>query len=224
MPDFESIKIHIKKRPTLKSWAFKLYTLVRTLEFNFKGLFKTYDLRRLHLGCGTTHLENFCNIDVFPNHAVDIIDNIIKLKKIKNNSAELIYSSHVLEHFSTADVPLVLKRWFDVLKPGGQIRLSVPDLDRIIKIYHKNWEHFQKDGHSPWVGLIYGGQENEFDFHKTGFNFNWLGRLLRQAGFIDIKEYPHEPPFLDNLQDASLAKEPFGDYISLNILATKPLN
>jgi len=46
----------------------------------------------------------------------------------------------------------------------------VPDIDRIIKIYHKNFVRFEAKANSPWVGLICDGQSIPYDFHKTGFN------------------------------------------------------
>jgi hypothetical protein len=46
----------------------------------------------------------------------------------------------------------------DVLIPGGELRISVPDLDAITKIYQKNIAHFQTPGNQPWIALFYGGQ------------------------------------------------------------------
>jgi hypothetical protein len=83
-------------------------------------------------------------------------------------------------------------------------------------------QHFQTKGNSPWIGLIYGGQLDKYDYHKTGFNFCWLSHILESVGYIDIEEYPHFPHFIPNLVDASLANEPFKEYISLNIKARKP--
>jgi hypothetical protein len=48
-----------------------------------------------------------------------------------------------------------------------------------------------------------------------------MSELLKEAGFSDIEEYPPTPHFL-GLTDASLANEPFGIYISLNVRAVKP--
>ncbi|HOV13451.1 MAG TPA: methyltransferase [Spirochaetota bacterium] len=193
----------------------------------FKALFKIIKFpsnktsKRLHLGCGRIHIDGWCNVDITPMSTVDITDNVVTLKKFKKNFAEEIYVCHVLEHFSHKEIPSILKRWFDILKPGGIIRISVPDIDRIVKIYNNNWEHFQKDGNTPWIGLLYGGQNDKYDYHKTGFNFNWMKRLLTDVGFREIKEYPHEPHFIGGIKDGSLSKEPFGEYISLNIKAKK---
>ena len=102
----------------------------------------------MHLGSGNIRLPGFCNVDILTTTAVDIISDISKLDNFNNNSIELIYACHVLEHFSHEDTLRVLKRWFQVLAPGGELRISVPDIDRIVKIYVKNWTHFQTPGHS----------------------------------------------------------------------------
>lgn len=180
------------------------------------------DSKRLHLGCGNIRLPKFCNVDILETEAVDVISDISKLDNFADDSIELIYACHVLEHFSHDDAYKVLRRWFDVLKPSGELRISVPDIDRIVKIYHENWQHFQTPGNSPWIGLLYGGQGDPYDFHKTGFNFCWMRHLLDEIGYVDIAEYPHEPHFIPGVADASLAKEPFGKFLSLNVVARKP--
>lgn len=109
-----------------------------------------------------------------------------------------------------------------MLAPGGELRVSVPDIDRIARIYVQNSQHFQTPGHSPWIGLLYGGQGDPYDFHKTGFNFCWMRHLLEGIGYTQIEEYPHEPHFVAGVVDASLAKEPFGKFLSLNVVARKP--
>ena len=180
------------------------------------------DAKRLHLGCGNIRLPGFCNVDILTTAAVDVVSDISKLDNFADDSIELIYACHVLEHFSHDDAVNVLLRWFDVLKPGGELRISVPDIDRIVKIYHDNWQHFQTTGNSPWVGLLYGGQGDPYDFHKTGFNFCWMRYLLEKIGYVEVAEYPHEPHFVPGVVDASLAKEPFGAFLSLNVVARKP--
>ncbi len=180
------------------------------------------EAKRLHLGCGNVRLPGFCNVDILQTSAVDVVSDISRLDNFADNSVVLIYACHVLEHFSHEESIRVLGRWYDVLAPGGELRVSVPDIDRIVKIYVDNWLHFQTTGNSPWIGLIYGGQGDPYDFHKTGFNFCWLKYLLDKVGFINISEYPHEPHFVKGFIDASLAKEPFGSFLSLNVIAQKP--
>lgn len=181
------------------------------------------DNLNLHLGCGPIRLKGFVNVDYLKTSATDVTSDVTKLEEFRDGSVSMIYACQLLEHFSHDEIPKILARWFDVLAPGGILRISVPDLDKIVKIYMKNWDHFRRDGNSPWIGLIYGGQKDEFDFHKTGFNAYWLGKLLDDAGFVGIQEYPHLPHFCgDDVRDGSVLTEPFGEFFTLNIMATKP--
>ena len=184
-------------------------------------LLQSHDLSRLHLGCGNVHIPSWCNVDVLKTGATDLVVDIKTLPSIPDNCADIIYSCHVLEHFPHDEISRILTRWNEVLKPGGEIRISVPDLDAITRIYQKNIDHFNIPGNQPWIALFYGGQKDQFDFHKTGFNYCWLKLLLESSGFIEIEKYPHTPHFIPGLLDNSLAMEPFGEYISLNIKARK---
>jgi predicted SAM-dependent methyltransferase len=89
-------------------------------------------MTKLHLGCGSKHIKNYINIDIRYLPGVDEVDNVRFLRKYKNDSVDEIYASHVLEHFSRWEYKNVLKRWFDILKPGGTLRLAVPDFDSIV--------------------------------------------------------------------------------------------
>ena len=48
---------------------------------------------------------------------------------------ELVYSSHVLEHFERDQGGRLLCEMFRVLRPGGTVRIAVPDLELISKNY-----------------------------------------------------------------------------------------
>jgi predicted SAM-dependent methyltransferase len=176
--------------------------------------------RQLHLGCGSVYIDGWCNVDVDPRTVADVVDDITTLDRFHDGFAETIYACHVLEHVSHADVSRVLATWHRVLAPGGGLYVSVPDIDKIVRIYSAHWKHFQTRPNSPWIGLLYGGQTDKFDFHRTGFNLCWLTELLDRAGFTDAHEYPHEPhPF--GIEDASLTNQPFGEFISLNVRARR---
>jgi predicted SAM-dependent methyltransferase len=176
--------------------------------------------RRLHVGCGEMRIPGFCNVDIDRNTKADVTDDIRNLCKFCDGFAETIYACHVLEHMGHDEVPHVLATWHRVLRPGGELYVSVPDIDKIVTIYTNNWEHFHTRPNTPWIGLIYGGQSDRYDFHKTGFNITWMEELLERAGFRNVHEYPHEPhPF--GVKDASVAREPFSDFFSLNVKATR---
>ena len=217
------IRLHPNSIGSKRSETQKI--LADKISKNYEWSINKKDIKNinLHLGCGDVKIEKFINVDIDPFlSAVDIVDNAKVLSNFDNNSVSLIYACHLLEHFPTNEIKSILTRWFEVLEFGGELRISVPDIDRIVNIYNKNIKHFLTPGNTPWVGLLYGGQTDIYDFHKTGFNFTYLKTLLEEVGFSNIKEYPHSPHWLGIPFDASMAKEPFNEYISLNIMAIKP--
>ena len=86
---------------------------------------------KLHLGCGTKIIKNYINIDIRENLDCDVVDDIKTLSQFNPSSADEIYACHVLEHFSRHEYITVLKRWYEILKKGGIIKLSVPDLEKV---------------------------------------------------------------------------------------------
>lgn len=175
---------------------------------------------KLHLGCGKAILPGFINADILPGEGIDLIVDLNNLGALRlqdwYGKVEFVYLSHVLEHFPTVQIPSMIKELFGLLRDGGRIRIAVPDLDKICRLYVRNIDWFNPP-HNPWLGLIYGGQTDEYDFHKTGYNLSYLSWLLHEAGFKDVIEVKGDDL---GVMDGSQSNLPFGD-ISLNVEATK---
>jgi predicted SAM-dependent methyltransferase len=133
---------------------------------------------RLHLGCGKIDHPGFVNIDALPRRNVHYVQAVDRLGRFRDNSVDLVYACHVLEHFSHLQVPAVLKEWGRVLKPGGKLCLSVPDFDRLLEIYRGSGGDAQSI-----LNALMGGQEYAYNFHRVIFNHGYLEKLLLQAGF-----------------------------------------
>ena len=175
---------------------------------------------KYHIGCGSKRLETFTNIDCLKTDAVDIVDDISTLCSVQDKSADLIYACHCLEHFGRNETLDVLKVWGSKLKIGGILRVAVPDFDSVVKIYQKN-KNLQEI-----LGLVCGGQRNEYDYHKTIFNFESLSKLLNEAGFVKIKKYDWQNTEHSQTDDYSQSYIPHmqktnGCLMSLNIEAEK---
>ena len=82
---------------------------------------------KLHVGCGDVIISGWNNLDIEKLPGVDIQDDIRTLEKIENNSCEIIYASHVLEHVGRNEFGDVLKIWNKKLKINGILRIAVPD-------------------------------------------------------------------------------------------------
>ncbi len=142
---------------------------------------------RLNLGSGTTPIPGFVNVDALEDApGVDVVADIGERLPFDDGAAELVYASHLLEHFATDRVPDLLAEWRRVLRPGGVLLIAVPDLEAIASVLISREDWFTPP-HDPWIGAIYGGQKDEYDFHKTGFTGPWLAHLMREAGFGQIE-------------------------------------
>ena len=116
------------------------------------------EFRKLHLGCGSVFIPGFTHVDVAEYDHVDYLQDVRDLSFIPENSAELVYSSHVLEHFGRWEVGDIIKEWYRVISPDGILRLAVPDFAACAKLYY---EQGLRDGLSGLIGLVSGGQKDQ---------------------------------------------------------------
>ena len=98
--------------------------------------------RYLNLGCGNrfSNLQEWTNLDFVATSDEVIGHNLLTGVPFEENSFDLVYHSHVLEHFSEEDGNLFLSECYRVLKPNGLIRIAVPDLEQIAREYLNNLE------------------------------------------------------------------------------------
>ena len=175
---------------------------------------------KLHLGCGNKRIEGFINIDCRYLPTVDVVENIRFLRTFKNNSVELIYASHVLEHFSRWEYKQCLRRWFEILQPGGIARIAIPDFEMICEHYMK-FRDLRK-----LSGLLYGGQDYEENNHFWCWDSDNIKKELFEIGFSSIKKYDWKKTEHSHIDDCSQAYLPHMDkengmLMSLNVEAVK---
>lgn len=135
---------------------------------------------RLHLGGGEVFLSGFEQVDRRHGREVYPLD-------VPDNSVEEMVASHVLEHFGYQEVFDVLKHWVDKLKPGGRIRLAVPDFDWIARAYLAG---------EPVniMGYTMGSQSDENDYHRSIFDRHNLAELMYNAGLERIGDWKSDIP------------------------------
>ncbi len=178
--------------------------------------------RKLHLGCGQKYIPGFVHIDMIDEKHIRHCQSVATLPFV-DNSVDLIYASHVLEHFSRQETGEVLQEWFRVLRPAGVLRLAVPDFAACAALYH---EKGLQDGLTGLIGLICGGQRNEYDYHKMVFDEPFLGELLRGVGFRQVRRWDWRHTEHAHIDDYSQAYLPHldkdhGTLMSLNLEAVK---
>jgi len=93
----------------------------------------------LNLGCGSHFHPGWVNVDFSKTEEV-IGHNLLNGIPFGDNTFEVVYHSHVLEHFQKEDATKFINECYRVLKPGGIIRIAVPDLEQIVKNYSRLFE------------------------------------------------------------------------------------
>lgn len=176
---------------------------------------------RLHLGCGVKHIPGYFHVDALDYPHVDHIGPVDQLDFIPDGAVEHIYACHLLEHFDRAEFMNVLREWRRVLKTGGTLRLAVPDYEACAKLYVDGG----LEGGLPTIlGLMMGGQRDQYDFHKMAFDEQSLTGYLKQAGFRDIYRWDWRETDHAGMDDYSQAYLPHmdkenGTLVSLNLEA-----
>jgi predicted SAM-dependent methyltransferase len=153
--------------------------------------------------------------DIAPGPGVDHVGRCSDLGRFADGAVEMIYASHVLEHVGFTEAQATLKEWFRVLAPGGMVMISVPDLEILSRMLAVPTLTF--DQKFEIMKMMFGGQENEHGFHRTGFFPDLLARYVARAGFVQIQRVPSFDLF-DDFSRHRYMEIP----ISLNIRALKP--
>ncbi|HEX4984473.1 MAG TPA: methyltransferase domain-containing protein [Burkholderiales bacterium] len=92
-------------------------------------------LRLLNFGCGTTFHSAWVNLDGLPASPSVIAHDLETHFPFDEGSFDAVYGSHVLEHFDSSGAERLLRDCRRILKPGGIIRIVVPDLETIARLY-----------------------------------------------------------------------------------------
>lgn len=89
----------------------------------------------LNLGCGSRFHPDWVNVDFVSSHPSVSQYDLRKGIPYPEKSFEVVYHSHVLEHFTKQDALGFGKECHRVTGPNGTIRVAVPDLEGIVMAY-----------------------------------------------------------------------------------------
>jgi len=137
----------------------------------------------LHIGCGDINAPGFINIDArYQPHIHIVTSNLQSLDMVPDETADMVYMCHVLEHVSHCELITTVREIRRVLKRGGVYRVSVPDFDKIVSIYHNTGNDV-----TAVERPLMGGQDYSFNYHYSVFNYRSLESLMLKNGFMDVR-------------------------------------
>ncbi len=151
--------------------------------------------KKLEIGINTKRIsEDWDTLDIIERNDVDIVADIRKKLPIEDDTYDLVYMSHVLEHIEWYKTKDVLHELYRIIRKGGSLEIFVPDIDKIIFAYQKGiipdeWYKYneQRDPFVWFIGRIYTYGDKESDFHKSAFDYPYLKKCLEEVGFRDIR-------------------------------------
>lgn len=142
---------------------------------------KINDMRRIQFGAGGLHLPGWENYDD-ANSA-----DISKPLKIESNSVDAVFSEMCVEHITSREAWSFMDECHRILKPGGLVRITIPDFIRIWKLKNPKWLAVNKgvagcnaDLKDQMRSVLFGHG------HQSLWSSELLAAVLETIGFKDV--------------------------------------
>ena len=178
---------------------------------------REHAVKKLHIGCGENALKDWLSSDLFPSSRGILHLDATKPFPLESDTFDYLFSEHMIEHISYSQGLRMLKECYRILKRGGKIRISTPNLSFLIDLCKENTSELQKR-YIKWAIDTYTGNApcQHAAFVINNFMRNWghafiydeklLCASLKQAGFsrivkCELKE--SEDGILRNLENES---------------------
>ena len=137
---------------------------------------------KINVGPGHRLLDGYVNVDVRELPGIDIVSGPGALP-FAYSSLEEVASSHLAEHFREHEFKMrILPHWFDLIKPGGVIRVIAPNWEAMLQQLEAGGMSIHR-----FKVLTFGGQEYEGNDHFAMYTPDTLGDLLSSTGFTDVQ-------------------------------------
>jgi predicted SAM-dependent methyltransferase len=154
--------------------------------------------RMLHIGCGDLFLPGWLNTDAYPRRWGVAFCDATRRFPFPEGSFDYVFSEHMIEHVPFRKAVIMLRECRRVLKPGGRLRISTPDLDKILAIRQPQSD-IERDYLSYELAQIPEAINGNPCFFINAFVRNWghtfiydrgtFSDLLLHCGFSDVKSF-----------------------------------
>ena len=161
------------------------------------------DKLKLHLGCGSRIMDGWVNIDINtisernvklgrdePTSEIDLKHDLLTPLPYESESGDFIYNEHFFEHFAYTDGAKMLKDWHRVLKPNGILRMAMPSIEGVLKVYSRPGR-FKKlssilNDKTRTKGIFLNKVFRSFG-HRFLYDWETLEKIMMDSGFRDLK-------------------------------------
>lgn len=136
-------------------------------------------MKLINLGCGSHYHKDWTNIDFVKSSEYVISHNLLTGIPFPNKSFDVVYHSHILEHFSKEDGFHFIKECYRILNTNGIIRIAVPDLEIIVKEYLQNLQM-----------ALNGDKEAKNNYEWI--NLEFFDQMVRNESGGEMKKYLYQ--------------------------------
>jgi predicted SAM-dependent methyltransferase len=142
---------------------------------------------RLHWGCGGNTPEGWINSDIKAGPGVDLCCDILDGIPLEDNTIDYISSQHALQDLKIYDQVKALTELHRVLKPGGVLRVSLPDLDLAIDAYRNQKSQYFVVYDWKTISGNFITQLLWYNHTQTLFTYDFAEELFCKAGFKRVQ-------------------------------------
>lgn len=146
---------------------------------------------RLCLGSGRAPIDGWTNVDYF--FPADVTADLRFGLPFPDNSVELMYSEHLVEHLPLEAALALFQECHRVLSWTGVMRIATPDLEDIIRDYRDDWRRHAWVNWPEYRWIDSGTRMVNAAMREWGHQYLWdfyeLRDRLTDAGFADVQRF-----------------------------------
>ncbi|MER5971801.1 methyltransferase domain-containing protein [Streptomyces sp. NPDC002055] len=193
-------------RATAKELELSRYHHASKTAFTCDGLVAP---KKVQVGGGAHRIEGFFNIDAVP--PADLLWDVREGIPLQDNSAEVLFSEHFLEHI---DYPVSAKQYareaHRILASDGRLITGVPDAAFVLGEYPAGPEQAEEmisrwyakrdcrkdiNTYLDLINYVFRDQDDDptYNPHYWAYDFEKLSQLFTEVGFTTVEPWDFDP-------------------------------